>query len=128
MLKTGSRNGLIYNKEHFCIYLICFSIHNNYWQSIGFSPIVCFVALGFSSRFNKLHSKDHSKPKLRASMKNRSSFLFSSFPIFTRALIAFIRSANPKYSLHSVITSFKQYYCLSTFVNWVVAPSLSYQG
>ncbi len=38
------------------------------------------------------HSTDHLKPKLRASMKNRSSFLLSALPIFTRSLIAFVRA------------------------------------
>ncbi len=127
MLKAGSRNGLIYNKEHFCIYLICFSVHNKYWQSSGLSPIVCFVTLGFSSRFNKLRSKYHLKPKLRASMKNRSSFLLSALPIFTRALIAFLRAPNPTYSFISLLC-IQQYCCLSLYDNLVVALSLSYQG
>lgn len=58
----------------------------------GLTTIVCFVTLGFSSRFNKLRSKDHLKPKLRAVMKNNSPFLLSTLPIFTRALIAFVRA------------------------------------
>ena len=58
----------------------------------GLSPIVYFVTLGFSSRFNKLRSKDHLKPKLRAVMKNNSPFLLSTLPIFTRSLITFVRA------------------------------------
>lgn len=61
-------------------------------QTIGLDTIVCFVTLGFSSRFNKLHSKYHLKPKLRAVMKNNSPFLLSTLPIFTRALIALVRA------------------------------------
>ena len=45
-------------------------------QSIGFSPIVCFVALGFFSRFNKLRSKYHLKPKLGQLWKITALFCF----------------------------------------------------
>ena len=60
-------------------------------------------------------------------MKNNSPFLLSALPIFTRALITFVRANNPTYSFISLLC-IQQYYCLSPFVNLVVALSLSYQG
>jgi hypothetical protein len=72
-------------------------------------------------------STEHLKPKLRAVMKNNSPFLLSTLPIFTRALITFVRANNPTYSFISLLC-IQQYYRLSPFVNLVVALSLSYQG
>ena len=74
------------------VIVVYFTLKGLLWQLKGLPTIVCFVTLGCSSRFNKLRSKDHLKPKLRAVMKNNSPFLLSTLPIFTRSLITFVRA------------------------------------
>jgi hypothetical protein len=50
--------------------------------------------------------------------------LLSALPIFTRALIAFVRANNPTYSFISLLC-IQQYYCLSPFMFSAVAPKTS---
>jgi hypothetical protein len=69
------------------------SKNTNYNNKVGVS-LQSFALLRWAVpvALTSFHSTDHLKPKLRASMKNRSSFLLSMLPIFTRSLIAFVRA------------------------------------
>jgi hypothetical protein len=74
-------------------------------------------------------SKNTSQIKKLQQLKISSCVFACLFIIFTQSPSLLSSGLlNPKYSLHYVITSLQQYCCLTPFVKWVVALSLSYQG